>query len=394
MKRCSMCNSPAFDSQKYCQKCGNKFPESMKIFEKKEKFTDLISSIKSRSVKFLRNYKKWNKLPKPSKIKHVAFPVVILLIFAVIINSVSGESFSSSSTVANTNEHNNGVVLTYCDEKRAFFDITYRQFADMFNSMIVSQKLDYSQIDENSAFSKFSDLTIACLIGQKNLYSRLNDDIVLCTVCELRTSKEHSPFDSNIAEIYILANENECDINEISRLYLNVLKIIDPNYTDEEINEYTRQVVPSSFSQVDDTKIYDENIRFRSEDIENCDDSVFVISASKNETLANELDNYESVDCSKSQLEKAVKILKSKSVQNDLGLSNNLYYTISSILGGNPEITGTVDFYGNINVKFSGVYKNTITAQVIYKVSLDYGDYQFLDSSLNWDYVLKTYQMD
>ena len=77
-----------------------------------------------------------------------------------------------------------------------------------------------------------------------------------------------------------------------------------------------------------------------------------------------------------------------------MGLSNNLYYTISSILGGNPEITGTVDFYGNINVKFSGVYKNTITAQVIYKVSLDYGDYQFLDSSLNWDYVLKTYQMD
>lgn len=393
MKYCSKCNTPAFDNQNYCQKCGGRFEKISSNIGIKSKADKKFETAKTRGIKFVKNYKNFKKLPKKSKIKHIAYPIIFVLIFSIIVNGVSNKGQNVSSTVQDTNQHNNGVVLTYCDEKRAFFNFTYKQFAERFNSMIAQNYPNYSPLSEDSALSKFSELTVSCLIGQKSIYKKLTDKIVLCTVCELRTSKERSPFDSNIAEVYILADKYECNIKEISTLYADILKIINPNYSDEEINNYTKIVVPLSFSEVDNTEIFDENICFANEYIDLCDYSVFSISASKSEKLEKELENYENVDCSNDQLNKAVKILQSNSVQNDLDISNNLYYTICSVLGGNPEITGEVDYYGNINVRFSGTYEGGIDASVTYKVSLDYSDCMFLSSSLNWDYVMSTYRM-
>lgn len=393
MKYCSKCNAPAFDNQNFCQKCGKKFEELPHNLKNKNKAYKIFQTVKTKGFRFIKNYKHFKELPKKSKIKHVAYPIIFVLVFSIFVNGFSNNDANVSSTVKDTNQHNNAVVLTYCDEKRAFFNFTYKEFVEQFNLMIAKNYPNYSPLSEDSALSKFSELTVSCLIGQKSIYKKLTDDIVLCTVCELRTSNERSPFDSNIAEVYILADKNECDINEISSLYKDILKIVNPNYSDEEINNYTNQIVPSSFSGVDNTELFDENIRFANEYINFCDYNVFSISASKSEELKRELENYENVACSNDQLKKAVKILQSNSVQNDLGLSSNLYYTICSVLGGNPEITGEVDYYGNINVRFSGTYQGGIDASVTYKVSLEYGDCMFSSSSLNWDYVMAAYKM-
>lgn len=393
MKNCSRCNAPAFDNQNYCQKCGKQFEELSHNFKIKNKADKIYQTVKTKGIKFIKNYKHFKQLPKKSKVKHITYPIVLLLIFSIVVNGISNNGANVSSTVKDTNQHNNAVVLTYCDEKRAFFNFTYKEFVEQFNLMIAKNYPNYSPLSEDSALSKFSELTVNCQIGQKSIYKKLTDNIVLCTVCELRTSKERSPFDANIAEVYILADKYECDIEEISSLYKDILKIVNPNYSVEEINNYTNQIVPSSFSGVDNTELFDENIRFANEYIDLCDYSVFSISASKSEELKRELENYENVACSNNQLKKAIKILQSNSVQNDLGLSSNLYYTICSVLGGNPEITGEVDYYGNINVRFSGTYEGGIDASVTYKVSLEYGDCMFSSSSLNWDYVMSTYKM-
>lgn len=363
---------------------------------KKEKAKNIFTYIKDfitvRFVKFIKNYKKFKTLPKQSKIKHICFPVIILLVISIVANSSGGNNISSK-TVGKTKKHNNGIVLTYCDEKRAYFDITYKDFINKFNSKITDLKLPYTKPDKDSALKEFKEMTVTNLIGQENLYSKLSDDVILCTTSEVRTSKDRSPFKSNLAGVYIIADYKKASIDEVHTLYKTIIEIINPKYSNNDINKFLNNIIPTSFSKSFESNNYDENIYLRGESIDNTNYSVFSISAHQSEELDKEIENYEFIDCTDSELKKAIKILQSNKIANSLGISNNLYYTILNVLGANAEITGRVDFYGNINVHFNGTYKGATSAEVIYKVSLDYNDYKFQSSSLDWDYVMSTYQL-
>lgn len=58
-----------------------------------------------RFLKFLKNYKRFKDLPKKSKIKHIAFPIVIVLIIAIAANAGGG------STNGLTDEQANAVIV-------------------------------------------------------------------------------------------------------------------------------------------------------------------------------------------------------------------------------------------------------------------------------------------
>ena len=127
MKYCNKCNAPAFDEQNFCQKCGNnKFVKTLGTTErrkelitekavhtvkdefsktvnkvshfagngtKEEKAKNIFAYIKEfftvRFVKFIKNYKKFKFLPKKSKIKHICFPLIVLLLFIAIFGQSS-----------------------------------------------------------------------------------------------------------------------------------------------------------------------------------------------------------------------------------------------------------------------------------------------------------------
>lgn len=63
---------------------------------KGEKAKNLFAYIKEfitvRFVKFIKNYKKFKTLPKKSKIKHICFPVIIVLVIAVCSSFGGGSS--------------------------------------------------------------------------------------------------------------------------------------------------------------------------------------------------------------------------------------------------------------------------------------------------------------
>lgn len=112
---CKKCGAQIPDGNNFCQNCGTPtaavnesvseqtatqqpFPAEQKKLknqieaklctpENKEKINNNFEKIKIffkvRFVKFLKNYKNFKNLPKQSKIKHIMFPIIIVLVIAI-----------------------------------------------------------------------------------------------------------------------------------------------------------------------------------------------------------------------------------------------------------------------------------------------------------------------
>ncbi len=317
---------------------------------------------------------------------------MVLLVLSIMFNGNGGNSVSSQ-TVNNTNEHNNGTIATYLDDKRAYFNMNYREFADEFNTKINQKNMPYSTVGD-IALSNIKEMNIGTYIGQKNAFTRLNDDISICITVDLRTTKDRSLHDSNVAGVYIISNYENCSVKDIEDLFKIVIGIVNPNYSENQIDEYAKMLFPASFSENFDNENYDENLYIYGHKVDRTDYSVFGITASENEESSKLHDQYEFVECSEAQLNKAIEILKHEENKNASGEPYSVYKMIYKVLGGNVQVTGDIDYFGDINLYFKGYYKGAVEAKVTYKVSLEYGDCNFSSSSLDWDYVTSTYNMD
>lgn len=133
---CKKCGAPIPDGNNFCQNCGTAvaavnestggqtaaqqpLPKEKKTLNRqietelyssknKEKINNNLEKIKIffkvRFLKFLKNYKNFKKLPKQSKIKHILFPIIIILVIAICSNfgggSTKGLSDNESNAIA------------------------------------------------------------------------------------------------------------------------------------------------------------------------------------------------------------------------------------------------------------------------------------------------------
>lgn len=71
----------------------------------KDKFKTILEKIKVffkvRFVKFLKNYKNFKKLPKQSKIKHILFPIIVVLVVSLCTNFGGGSTKGLNNSEAN-----------------------------------------------------------------------------------------------------------------------------------------------------------------------------------------------------------------------------------------------------------------------------------------------------
>lgn len=133
---CKKCGAQIPDGNNFCQNCGTPtaavnesvseqtatqqpFPAEQKALknqieaklytpENKEKINNILEKIKIffkvRFVKFLKNYKNFKNLPKQSKIKHIMFPIIIVLVIAICssfgVGSAKGLNENESNAIA------------------------------------------------------------------------------------------------------------------------------------------------------------------------------------------------------------------------------------------------------------------------------------------------------
>lgn len=124
MYLCRKCGVQIPESNKFCQNCGTtiasvnesvvkqapvqqsltteqrtlNFQNRTKLSspENKEKINNILEKIKVffkvRFIKFLKNYKNFKRLPKQSKIKHIMFPIILVLVISLCANFGGGST--------------------------------------------------------------------------------------------------------------------------------------------------------------------------------------------------------------------------------------------------------------------------------------------------------------
>lgn len=130
---CKKCGAPIPDGNNFCQNCGTPtaavnesttgqtaaqqpLPKEKKTLNRqietelyssknKEKINNKIEKFKIffkvRFLKFLKNYKNFKNLPKQSKIKHIMFPIIIVLVIAICSNFGGGSTKGLSDNESN-----------------------------------------------------------------------------------------------------------------------------------------------------------------------------------------------------------------------------------------------------------------------------------------------------
>ena len=64
---------------------------------------------------------------------------------------------------------------------------------------------------------------------------------------------------------------------------------------------------------------------------------------------------------------------------------NAIYYYLDNV-----TLESTKDFYGNMTLKYIG-YFHGVSSYITYETDIEYGYAEFIESSLDWSYMEKTY---
>lgn len=204
---CKKCGAPIPDGNNFCQNCGTavtavnesttgqtaaqqplpaeqktlKNQTEAKLYspENKEKINNILEKIKIffkvRFLKFLKNYKNFKKLPKQSKIKHILFPIIIVLVVFLCTNFGGGSTIGGGST---NNLDNN--ALNYAQQLNSQYGYTCEKVE-------IKDKDDYGRyiiyhraINQNGNIDMGFDFVIASKNG--NCYNNTLIDMDINTI--------------------------------------------------------------------------------------------------------------------------------------------------------------------------------------------------------------------
>lgn len=309
----------------------------------------------------------------------------VLETFQLIQSTISTETSTEPTTMSNKKN-----VEISEDYKLINFNMTFDNFQDKYNSMYAesdeNKELLYTELDYPWKGISPQNIQMYLEPGLDSYFKELTSDFSLGFIVDNRVKG-----DKKIKEIIITADADNVDINNIEELYTTVLKILLPDYSNSEVSKIVSKIFSKGENVTDSNyniKFIDNNVKYMRQYYSEINAIAFMILASADEETAEKISDFQPVAANNSEINEAENLLIKKDFGSQFGTTNVLnaiYYYLDNV-----TLEATKDFYGNITLKYIG-YFHGVSSYITYETDIEYGYAEFIESSLDWSYMEKTY---